>query len=251
MIKYNGTILKVNNGTSTISYTEPVYNVTILSSEHGTVTAEPVSGHNGTTVTLSNTPDSGYHFGNYNISGANLYDGNKFDFYKSNVSVNGTFIANGLTIDLNNQGTECTQEFLTQTNYPGVWTGYRVFRHGPPSSTNSTTYSYIRNIGNLSSNFVMYYFFAVHNSSSYSWGKATYKSDNSACISQTTGWLAAGYDSQKPQYDKAGRYRNVTVNVSKGGDIEWALYYKNDPWYGNSIYFAIPEELVQDVTNSK
>lgn len=158
----------------------------------------------------------------------------------------------GLTIDLNNQGTECTTEFLTQTYYPGVWDGYRVFRHGPPSSTYSTIYSYIKNIGNIASNFVMYYFFAMYyNNSSQSWGKATYKVDNSACISQTSGWLSGGYDSQRPQYDKSRRYRNVTVNVSKGGDIEWALYYRNDPWYGNSIYFAIPQELVTNVINSK
>lgn len=158
----------------------------------------------------------------------------------------------GLTIDLNNQGTECTTEFLTQTYYPGVWEGYRVFRHGPPSTTYSTTYSYIKNIGNITSNFVIYYFFAMYyNNSSQSWGKATYTSDNSACVSQTSGWLSGGYDSQRPWYDKSRRYRNVTVNVSKGGNIEWTLYYRNDPWYGNSIYFAIPQELVTSVINSK
>ena len=64
------------------------------------------------------------------------------------------------------------------------------------------------------------------------------------------GWTPGGQDSQQPQYDKS-RYRSVTVDVSKGGNINWDFYYNREPWYGNSIYYAIPQELVQDVINSK
>lgn len=156
----------------------------------------------------------------------------------------------GITIDLNNQGTECTQEFLTQTSYPGVWTGYRVFRLGNLYTQRTHYYNYIKNLSNLSSNFVMYYFFAMKNHSANAYGKAIYSADSSNCVAQTTGWLSAGYDSQKPQYDKDRRYRNVTVNVSKGGNINWDFYYGLNPWYGNSIYYAIPEGLVETVINS-
>jgi hypothetical protein len=67
-----------------------IYNVT-TSGSHGTVTASPNQGGNGTTVTLSNTPDFGYEFSNYTVTGATLYDGNKFDINGSDVSVVGTF----------------------------------------------------------------------------------------------------------------------------------------------------------------
>lgn len=157
----------------------------------------------------------------------------------------------GLTIDLNSQGTDCTSEFLSQTKYPGVWTGYKVFRLGDLYTQRTHYYNYIKNLSNLSSNFVMYYFFAMKSNSRYCWGKAIYSVDSSNCVEQTTGWTPAGQDSQQPQYDKS-RYRSVTVNISKGGNINWDFYYKSsDPWYGNSIYYAIPQELVIDVINSK
>ena len=156
-----------------------------------------------------------------------------------------------LTIDLNTQGTDCTSEFLSQTKYPGVWTGYRVFRLGDLYTQNTHYYNYIKNLSNLSSNFTMYYFFAmVYNDTYYSWGKATYSTDSSNCVAQTGGWTTGGQDSKNPQYDKS-RYRSVTVDVSKGGNINWDFYYNREPWYGNSIYYAIPQELVQDVINSK
>lgn len=247
--KYNNKLLKFGN--KLCDFTPPVYSVNITPSEHGIITASPVTGYQGTTVALGNTPDLGYHFSNYSVTGANLYDGNKFDFYKSDVTVQGIFAPNGLTIDLNTQGTDCTSEFLSQTRYPGVWTGYKVFRLGDLYTQNTHYYNYIKNLNNLTSNFTMYYFFAMYyNNTSRAWGKATYSVDSSNCVAQTSGWTSGGQDSQQPQYDKS-RYRSVTVNISKGGNINWDFYYSSDPWYGNSIYYAIPQELVQDVINSK
>lgn len=157
----------------------------------------------------------------------------------------------GLTIDLNTQGTDCTSEFLAQTKYPGVWTGYKVFRLGDLYTQRTHYYNYIKNLSNLSSNFVMYYFFAMYcyNTSRAS-GTAKYSIDNSNCVATASGWTSAGQDSKQPQYDKS-RYRSVTVDVSKGGDVNWDFYYNYDAWYGNSIYYAIPQELVTNVINSK
>ncbi|MBO7714111.1 MAG: hypothetical protein J6S85_11105 [Methanobrevibacter sp.] len=77
-----------------LHYIPPVYSVTILPSEHGSITANPMTGIGKQTVILSNTADNNYVFDKYIINGATLYDGNKFDFYKSNVTVTGIFKLN-------------------------------------------------------------------------------------------------------------------------------------------------------------
>lgn len=87
--KYNNKLLKYGN--KLFKFDPPIYNVTILPSTNGSISATPVSGYSGTTITLSNTPDTGYIFDNYIVNGATLYDGNKFDLFKSNVTVQGNF----------------------------------------------------------------------------------------------------------------------------------------------------------------
>lgn len=52
----------------------------------GTISASPMSGVDGDTVTLSNSPDTNYTFDGYTVNGATLYDGNKFDFDGSDVT---------------------------------------------------------------------------------------------------------------------------------------------------------------------
>ena len=74
-----------------LHFVNPVYNVNVLPSENGSVSASPISGTYGTEVTLTNTPDEGYIFDKYELTGATLYDGNKFKIKKSDVSVLGTF----------------------------------------------------------------------------------------------------------------------------------------------------------------
>lgn len=68
-----------------------IYHVT-TSGSHGTVTASPNQGKNGTTVTLSNTPDTHYHFGSYSLTGATLKNANQFDIANSDVTVVGNFV---------------------------------------------------------------------------------------------------------------------------------------------------------------
>lgn len=74
-----------------LHFVNPVYNVNVLQSENGSVSASPISGTCGTEVTLTNTPDEGYVFDKYELTGATLYDGNKFKIKKYDVNVQGLF----------------------------------------------------------------------------------------------------------------------------------------------------------------
>lgn len=66
--------------------TPTVYNVILNQTIGGTISAVPMSGINGTTVTLSNSPDTNYTFNGYTISGSTLYNTNKFDINDSDVT---------------------------------------------------------------------------------------------------------------------------------------------------------------------
>ena len=94
IVKFNNKILRLNN--KTVGWTAPVpppvlYHVT-TNGVNGTVVATPNTGYNGDTITLSNTPNAGYEFDSYSLTGATLYDTNKFDINNSDVNVVGNFI---------------------------------------------------------------------------------------------------------------------------------------------------------------
>jgi uncharacterized protein (TIGR02145 family) len=89
MIVYNGNIV-VNNGRWIIPE-RMKYKVNLIQTEGGTISAVPVTGINGVTVTLSNTPNQYYSFDGYTVNGATLYGGNKFDFDNSDVTVSASF----------------------------------------------------------------------------------------------------------------------------------------------------------------
>lgn len=76
----------------------PTYNVTVLPSSNGTVTASPSSGVPGTIVSLSNTPDQGYVLDRYQLTGSSLIDGDKFMIKKSNVTVQPSFIPESVVL---------------------------------------------------------------------------------------------------------------------------------------------------------
>ena len=85
------------------------YNVNYLPSVYGTVSGDKNKGYEGETVTLSNTANQYYTLDHYVVSGASLYDGNKFDFNNTNVDVSGVFKYNyidpvvGETVKIGNQ----------------------------------------------------------------------------------------------------------------------------------------------------
>lgn len=157
-----------------------------------------------------------------------------------------------LIIDLNGTGNERTADFLSQSYYPGVWDGYRIFETNSVSAANTTYHNLVKNLQALDSNFTMYYWFAMTYAgwygTNYCWGEASYTADSSMLVSRQAGWTSAGQDSQNPWFDKS-RYRTVEVNVSKGGDVDWTYWFKSDPWYGSRIYYAIPEQLITKVIN--
>lgn len=65
------------------------YNVTVASSEHGSVVATPTRGLIGTTITLSSTPDSGYELDYYTVNGVAIV-GNTFTL-TGNTTVSAVF----------------------------------------------------------------------------------------------------------------------------------------------------------------
>ncbi|MBO7714115.1 MAG: hypothetical protein J6S85_11125 [Methanobrevibacter sp.] len=121
---------------------ETAKNVTTTTNGHGTVTATPKSGFIGTQVTLTNTPNSGYDFVNYSITGATLTD-NNFTFMNSDVTVQANFSSNAIssvywykteaatvaagnttTIPINTEITDfnyCTVKFQHQGVIKTVW----------------------------------------------------------------------------------------------------------------------------------
>ena len=90
-LQYDNRTILTPSRDSFVAFDIPhVYHVT-TSGSHGTVTATPSEGVNGTVVTLSNTPDSGYIFSSYTVTGATLYNTNKFVINGSDVNVVGNF----------------------------------------------------------------------------------------------------------------------------------------------------------------
>lgn len=69
------------------------YTVTCTNDGNGTIAASPTSNYSGSTVTLSNTPNSGYEFDSYTLvsgTGASI-SGNTLTIGTSNVTVRGNF----------------------------------------------------------------------------------------------------------------------------------------------------------------
>lgn len=91
IVKFNNKVLRLNNKTVGWYVPPVLYHVT-TNGLNGTVVATPNTGYNGDTITLSNTPDEGYEFDSYSLTGATLYDTNKFDIDNSDVNVVGNFI---------------------------------------------------------------------------------------------------------------------------------------------------------------
>ena len=91
-----------------------VYNVT-TSGTHGSVVASPTEGTTGTEVTLSNTPDSGYIFSSYSLTGATLKNDNQFDIGYSDVEVVGNFVTPPASAVLYSDTTKYTTQNTTRT----------------------------------------------------------------------------------------------------------------------------------------
>ena len=91
---------KLTIGTSDVVVTgsfleDTKYSVTCTNDGNGTIAASPTSNYSGSTVTLSNTPNTGYNFDKYTLvsgTGASI-SGDTLTIGTSNVTVRGDFVA--------------------------------------------------------------------------------------------------------------------------------------------------------------
>lgn len=88
VVKFNNKVLRLND--KDIGFSRNVYTIT-TAGNNGIIIASPNSGYNGTIITLSNTPNDGYEFVDYAITGSTIYNTNKFNINNSDVIVSGKF----------------------------------------------------------------------------------------------------------------------------------------------------------------
>lgn len=84
---------------------DPIRTVTLTQVAGGNITANPITGYDGTTVTLSNTANAGYTFNNYTLTGG-ILTGNKFVLNggDATASLNLTHNVYNLTLQTNGNG---------------------------------------------------------------------------------------------------------------------------------------------------
>lgn len=85
-----GNNIVLNNDVTAQGIYETAKNVTLHATDGGSIAANRVSGFIGDSVTLSNTPNSGYEFSAYTLTGANL-TGSTFNLTGSDVTAKAWF----------------------------------------------------------------------------------------------------------------------------------------------------------------
>ena len=94
----------INNKLVTINnkfiqkYVAPEYSITIGASTHGSVSASSLTATEGTIITLTASPDTGYELDYFTLNGVALAS-DSFVMPASNVTVSAVFVASGPTID--------------------------------------------------------------------------------------------------------------------------------------------------------
>lgn len=83
-VKFQGDI------TAKANYSAHVYNVTLQNDGHGSIGANKTTGIIGDTITLSNTPNTHYHFSGYALTGAELTS-NQFNIQTSDTTAKAFF----------------------------------------------------------------------------------------------------------------------------------------------------------------
>ena len=80
-----------------------IYNITLQTDGHGTISADALSGYTDDVITLSQTANSNYTFSNYTITGATL-TGSQFRIENSDVTAQANYTQNVYTLTLQNDG---------------------------------------------------------------------------------------------------------------------------------------------------
>lgn len=88
MLKFGNTFVNVG-GTYLTGFKSPIRTITIIPSNGGVIDASPNKGNDGDLVTLSNTPNTHYHFNGYSLTGGTL-TGSQF-YIQGNASAQGSF----------------------------------------------------------------------------------------------------------------------------------------------------------------
>lgn len=83
--------MPTSNVSSRGVFTRNVHNLTLQTNGNGTLTANGTSGYSGDSITLTPTPNAGFVFNNYNITGATL-TGDTFKFNISDVTARANFV---------------------------------------------------------------------------------------------------------------------------------------------------------------
>lgn len=108
---FNGKVARV--GSSVLGTIPPeVYTVTIDTVTHGSITASPVSGVSGTTITLTGTPDTGYELDYFTVNGVAIV-GNTFTMPAENVTVGAVFKEEALPFNTVKIGNQIWSDYLT------------------------------------------------------------------------------------------------------------------------------------------
>lgn len=118
-------MLKFNN--KLIAFYIPSFNLTILSSDHGTLSADKMSGFLGDVVTLDSTADTGWYLSTINLTGAEA-TGLQFTFTGSDVTAQGEYTDAAFPITYENDG-------------HGTVTGDAIYIFGSTGVTLQTAYS--------------------------------------------------------------------------------------------------------------
>lgn len=95
-LSFNGKALL--NNSKEMLWNRNIFTVTTGTDGHGSLTATPMSGFSGTTVSLSNTPNANYNFNNYELTGASL-TGNQF-VMNNDVTAKANFVREPVRVPL-------------------------------------------------------------------------------------------------------------------------------------------------------
>ena len=105
----------------TLNSTDPIsYTVTVETDGNGTASADPVSAAKGETVTLTATPDTGYHFKEWQSSDVTV-SGNTFTMPEKDVTVMAIFeadapVAYTVSFNMNGHGNQVTAQTVREGN---------------------------------------------------------------------------------------------------------------------------------------
>lgn len=221
-LMYNGNTVTCGGGF--VSFPDPAHFVTLIQNTGGTIAADKTSGIPGDIVTLSNTPNAGYNFDNYSITGATL-TGSQFEFGNSDVSAEGLFSRKAYTLTLQNDG-HGTIGATKTTGYAGDTvtlsnsynTYYRFNNYTQTGgSLNGSTFTFGNADATAKANFKVNYFTA----------KGNFEKGSNVSVAGKTG--------SKSAWNYSNVAEKYAVHQAHTGSIPTAWYATSNRWKPNNV----------------